>query len=123
MHVTRRPRATGALLALVVLLALLGPGTVGRATTVAEGPGSFLAGPRIGIEQGLVRDRDGRSLGEPGGTREKRERPGPALPGAFAVAVVAAFTVVAARRAVRPAGRRAAVTGARAPPPLRPATS
>jgi hypothetical protein len=123
MHLTRRPRATGALLALVVLLSLLGAGTAGRATTAAEGSGSLLAGPRIGMEQGLIGDRGGRSLAEPGGSRENRERPGPALVGALAVVVAAAFTVVAARRPDPPAGRDAAVTDARAPPPLRPAAS
>jgi hypothetical protein len=123
MHLTRRPRATGALLALGLLGALLGPGTAGRAATVASGSGSLLAGPSIGMEQGLIGDRGGRSLAEPGGSRENRDRPGPALLGAFAVAVAAAFTVVAARRPAPPAGRLAAVTDARAPPPLRPATS
>jgi hypothetical protein len=123
MHVTRRPRATGALVALVLLLALLGPGAAGRAAAVADAPGSLLAGPAAGLEQGLVRDRPGRSLVTPGGTRDDRERPGPALPGVLALAIAAAWTVVAARRAVRPAGHHGAATGARAPPTLQPAAS
>jgi hypothetical protein len=59
----------------------------------------------------------------PGGTRDDRGRPGPALLGAVALAVAATWTVVAARRATRPAGRRAAASGARAPPHLQPAVS
>jgi hypothetical protein len=123
MHLTRRPRATGALLTLGLFCALLGPGAAGRAAGVAEGSGSLMAGPRTGLEQGLVRDRGGRSVVTPAGTRDDRERPGPALAGALAVAVAAAFTVVAARRAAGPPDRHAPATGARAPPPLRPATS
>jgi hypothetical protein len=121
--VTRRPRATGALLALVVLLALLGAGSAGRTGAVAGASGSLLAGPAAGPEQGLVRDRPGRSLVIPGGTRDQRGLPGAAMPGALAVAVAAAWTIVAARRAAGPPARHAPATDARAPPPLRPATS
>ena len=117
MQLTRRPRATGALLALVLFLALLGPDAAGRAATVADAPGSLLAGPAAGPEQGLFRDRPSRSL-VAGGTRDHRERPGPALPGVVAVAVAAAWTVVAARRAARPGGHHGAAAGARAPPSL-----
>ena len=71
MQLTRRPRATGALLALVLFLALLGPGAADRAATVADAPGSLLAGPAAGPEQGFVRDWPSRSL-VAGGTRDHR---------------------------------------------------
>jgi hypothetical protein len=123
MQLTRRPRATGVLLALVLFLALLGPGAAGRAATVADAPGSLLAGPAAGPEQGFVHDRPGRSL-VVGGTRDHRERPAPALPGVVALAVAAKWTVVAALRAARPGGHHGAVAGARAPPsPQLPAAS
>ncbi|HSK35965.1 MAG TPA: hypothetical protein VLA80_04445 [Actinomycetota bacterium] len=120
---TRRPRATGMLLALVVLPALLGAGGAGR--TGAAASGSLLAGPAAGPEQGLVRDRPGRPLVMPGGTRDQRGLPPAAMPGVLALAVAAAWTVVAVvvRRAARPAGRHAAASGARAPPSLRPSAS
>jgi hypothetical protein len=121
MDATRRPRASRALLALALGLALLGPGGAGRAAAVADAAGSLLAGPAAGPDQGLVRDRPVRPLVTPGGTRDDRERPGPALPGAVAVAV-AAWVVAAAALAVRPAGPTAAAAGARAPPPLQPAS-
>jgi hypothetical protein len=122
--VTRRPRATGVLLALVVLLALLGAGGAGRTGAVAGASGSLLAGPAAGPEQGIVRDRAGRSLVMPGGTRDQRGLPGAAaVPGVLALGVAAAWTVVAVRRAARPAGRHAAASGARAPPSLRQSAS
>jgi hypothetical protein len=123
MHVTWRPRATGALLALVCCLALLEPGAAGRAAADAHAPGSPVAGPVAGPGQGLLQDRPGRSLVIAGGTRDERERPGPALPGLLALAVAAAATLVAARRAARPSGHRAVAAAARAPPPPRPAAS
>jgi hypothetical protein len=123
MHVTRRPRATGALLALVCCLALLEPGAAGRAAAAAHASGSPVAGPVAGPGQGLLQDRPGRSLVVAGGNRDERERPGPALPGLLALAVAAAATLVAARRAARPAGHRAVAAAARAPPPLRPTAS
>ena len=123
MHVTRRPRATRALLALVLCLALLGPGAAGRAAADADASGSPVAGPVTGPGQGLLQGWPGRSLVISGGTRDDRERPGPDLPGLLTVAVAAAGTLVAARLAARPAGHRAVAAGARAPPPLRPAAS
>jgi hypothetical protein len=123
MHVTRRPRATGALLALVCCLALLEPGAAGRAAADAHAPGSPVAGPVAGPGQGLLQDRPGRSLVIAGGTRDERERPGPALPGLLALAVAAAVTLVAAHLAARPSGHRAVAAAARAPPPPRPAAS
>ena len=123
MCVTRRPRATGALVALGLLCALLGPGTALRVVTTAGASRSLQAGPVAGPEEGLVRDRGGHSPVTPGGTRDDRERPGPALPAAAALPVAAAFTVVAARRGARPAGHQAAASAARAPPPLRLAAS
>jgi hypothetical protein len=123
MLVTLRPRATRALLALALGLALLDPAVAGRAVAVADAAGSLVAGPAAGPEQGLVRDRPGRSLATPSGARDDRERPGPALPGAVALVVAAAWVAVAAAQAVRPAGRHAAAAGARAPPPLQPAAS
>jgi hypothetical protein len=82
-----------------------------------------MAGPATGPEQGLVRDRPGRSLVTPSGARDDRERPGASLPGAVALAVAAALVAVAATLTLRPAGHHAAATGARAPPPLPPAAS
>ena len=120
MHVTRRPRATGVLLALVVCLALLGLGAAGRAAAVADASGSLLAGPAAGLEQGLVRDRPASPLVAPGGTRDHRERPGPVLPGVVALAVAAAWTVAAAGRAGRPDRHHGPAVGARAPPSLQP---
>ncbi len=90
MHVTWRPRATGALLALVLCLALLEPGAAGRAAADADASGSPVAGPVAGPGQGLLQGRPGRSLVIAGGTRDDRERPGPALPGLLALAVAAA---------------------------------
>jgi hypothetical protein len=123
MDATRRPRASRALLALVLGIALLGPGGAGPAIAVADAAGSLVAGPAAGPDQGLVRDRPLRPLVIPGGTRDDRERPGAALAGAVVLAVAAAWVVVAAVQAVRPAGHPAAATGARAPPPLQPAAS
>ncbi|HEU4901007.1 MAG TPA: hypothetical protein VFX88_26070 [Actinomycetota bacterium] len=120
---TRRPRTSGALLALGLVLALLGPGAAAGSVTPGGASRSLQAGPVAGPEQGLVRDRGGRAPVAPGGTRDDRDRPGPALPAVAALTVAAAFTVVAARRAARPAGRQAAASAARAPPPLRPAAS
>jgi hypothetical protein len=124
MNANRRPRASRALLALVSCLALLGPGAAGRATTGADASASLVAGPAAGHEQGLLRDRSGRSLVAPGGRRDDPERPGPALLAvlAAAVATAAAWTVVAGRLPGRPAPsrRRAAAAGPRAPP-LQPA--
>jgi hypothetical protein len=116
MHANRRPRASRALLALVFVLALLGPGAAGRATAAAEATGSLAAGPADGPEQGLLRDVPGHSLVTPGSKRDDRERAGPALPGLLAAAIAAAWTLVPGRRAGRAAGHRAAA-GARAPPP------
>jgi hypothetical protein len=123
MHVTWRPRATGALLALVLCLALLEPGSAGQAAANADASASPVTGPVAGPGHGLLQGRPGRSLVIAGGTRDDRERPGPTLPGLLALAVAAAGTLVAARRAARPAGHRAVAAAARAPPPLRPAAS
>jgi hypothetical protein len=82
-----------------------------------------VAGPVAGPGQGLLRDRPGRSLVIAGGTRDERERPGPALPGLLALAVATTATLVVTRRATRLAGHRAIAAAARAPPPLRPAAS
>jgi hypothetical protein len=122
MHAIRRPRPTGALLALVFCLALVGPGAAGRAATGAGTPGS-LAGPAAGLEQGMLRDLAGQSLVTPGGPREGRDRPGPAPAGVLAAGLAAVGArAAAARRPGRPARRRAAApAGARAPPSPRPA--
>jgi hypothetical protein len=118
MLANRRPRAARALLALVVYLALLGPGATGPATA-ADTRGT-LAGPAAGSEQVLLRDRPGHTPVTPASKRDERERPGPALPGVLAVAVAAAGTLVAGHRAGRAGGRRAAAALARAPPSLQP---
>jgi hypothetical protein len=122
MQAIRWPRASRALLALMFCVALLGPGAAGRATAGATASGSLVTGPAAGLGQGLLSDRPGRSLVAPGGLRDDRERPGPALPGALAAAVAVAGALAAARRTDRPARRRAAAAaGARAPPSLQPA--
>jgi hypothetical protein len=123
MHAIRRRRASRALLALVFCLALLGPGAAGRAAAGADAPGSPVAGPAAGPGQGLVSDRPGRSLAAPGGKRDDRDRPDPALPGVLAAAVATAGALAAARRTDRTGRGRAAAAGARAPPPLQPAAT
>jgi peptidoglycan/LPS O-acetylase OafA/YrhL len=121
MHAIRRRRASRALLALVFCLALLGPGAAARAATGVDPSRSLTAGPAMGFEQGLLDDRPGRSLVAPGGKRDDRERPGPALPGVLVAALATASAWAATRRTDRPARRRgAAAAGARAPP-LQPA--
>jgi hypothetical protein len=117
MHANRRPRASRAFLALVFCLALLGPGGADRATGGAEGSTSLTSGPAAGPEQGLLRDLPGQSLVAPGGKRDDRERPGPALLGLAAAAVAAAGTVVAGRLAAGRRGHGGPAAGARAPPP------
>ena len=119
MHANRRPRASRAFLALVFCLALLGPGAAGRPAGGPAASTSLTADPAAGPEQGLLRDLSGQSLVAPGGKRDDRERPGPALPGLLAATVAAAWTLVAGHRPGRLAGHRAAA-GARAPPALRP---
>jgi len=121
MDAIRRPRASRALLALVFGLALAGPGAADRTVAAAGAAGSLAAGPAAGAEQALLRDVPAHSLVTPASKRDERERPGPALPGLLATAVAAAWTLVAGRRAGRPARRRAAAAGARAPPPPQPA--
>jgi hypothetical protein len=121
MQAIRRLRASRALLALVLFLALLGPGAAGRAAAGADAPGSLVTGPAAGPGQGLLSDRPGRSLGAPGGKRDDRERPGPALAGALAAALAIAGALAGGRRSDRPARRRRTAAGARAPPPLQPA--
>ena len=120
MDANRRPRATRAFLALVCSIALLGPGAAGRAAGGADTSASLTAGPAAGPEQGLLRDLSGQSLVAPGGKRDGRERPGPALLGLLATVVAAAATVVAGRLAAGAGGNGAAAAGARAPPPLQP---
>ena len=123
MHVTRRPRATGALLALVCCLALLEPGAAGRAAADAHAPGSPAAGPVAAPGHGLLQGRPGRSWSSPAGPATNGSDPARRCPACFALAVAAAATLVAARRAARPAGHRAVAAAARAPPPLQPAAS
>jgi hypothetical protein len=121
MHANRRPRASGALLALVLCLALLGPGAAARGTGVDVASTSLTGGPAAGPEQGVLRDLSGRALVAAGGTRNDRERPGLALVGLLATTVAAAWAVVAGRLAAGAGGSGATAAGARAPPPLQPA--
>ena len=121
MHANRRPRASRALLALVLGLALLGPGGAGRGAGVDVAPTSLTGGPAAEPEQGVLRDLSGQSLVAAGGKRDDRERPGPALLGLLAAAVAAAGSVVAGRLAAGAGVSGAAAAGARAPPPLQPA--
>jgi hypothetical protein len=114
----RRPRASRALLALVLCLTLVGPGTTGRAAAGPDPSTSLAAGPVVGLGQALLGER-ARSPVAPFGKRDERERPGLTLPGLLALAVSTASMVVAGRLAAGAGGRRAATAGARAPPPLR----
>jgi hypothetical protein len=121
MSANRRPQASRALLALVFGLALLGPGAAGGATAGADASTSLTAGPAVGLQQGLLHERTGRSLVAPWGKRDERERPGLALPGLLAVVVTTVSMIVGGRRAARRGGRWAAAAGARAPPSFQPA--
>jgi hypothetical protein len=126
MHVLGPTRTSRLLLALACCLALLAP----AAATAWAAPGRSavaaadrLAGTPAGLAQDLLRDRVG-PLVAPGGKRDDRERPGPTLVGVLAAAVAAAGAWSAvARRGDRPARRAAAAAGARAPPPLQPAST
>ena len=83
-----------------------------------------LAEATDGPGQGHLRDLLPGSLAAPGNRRDDRERPGPALPGLLAAVIVPAAAGVAARRAVRaPGSRAAAAATARAPPALQPTPS
>jgi hypothetical protein len=121
MHANRRPRASRALLALVLGVALLGPGGAARGSGVDVASTSLTGGPAAGPEQGVLRDLSGQSLVAAGGKRNDRERPGPALLGLLATVVAAAWAVVAGRLAAGAGGSGAAAAGARAPPALQPA--
>jgi hypothetical protein len=121
MHANRRPRASTALLALALGLALLGPGAGGRAADGADASTSLMASPAPGPEQGLLRDLSGQSLVASGSKRDGRARTGLALLGLLANAVAAAWTVVTGRPAAAGGGGAGAAAGARAPPSLQPA--
>jgi hypothetical protein len=118
-----RRRVARALLALLFGLALVGPGAAGRPAAAADAAASLAAGPALGLEQGLAQEQADRSLVAPGAKRDDRQRPGPALPGLLVAAVAAASTIAATRAAVGRRGRRPAPAGARAPPPLQPASA
>jgi hypothetical protein len=114
-------RTSRLLLALGCCLALLAPaGAAVRAAAdrPAAAAADELARTPAGLEQDPLRDRVG-PLVAPGGQRDDRERPGPALLGVLAAALATAGAwSAAARRGDRPARRRAAAAGARAPPSL-----
>ena len=120
LHPTRR---SGLLLALACCLALLAPAGIAAGQPAAgPEPDPALAGPVGGPGQDLLRDPPGGSQVGSGSRRDERERPGPALPGLAAAAIVLASALLATGRGGRPARRRGAATAAaRAPPPLRPA--
>jgi hypothetical protein len=122
MRVLRPTRTSRLLLALACCLALLTP--AGAAAWAAAGGAAAaaadeLAGTAAGLVQDFLRDRVG-PLVAPGGKRDDRERPGPALVGVLAAALATAGAwSAAAGRGDRPARRRAAAAaGARAPPSL-----
>jgi hypothetical protein len=94
-----------------------GPGPAGPRAAAPAASTSLTADPAAGPEQGLLRDLSGQSLVAPGGKRDDRERPGPALLGLAAAAAAAAWTVVAGRPVARRGGHGTAAVGARAPPP------
>jgi hypothetical protein len=124
MRTLRPTRTSRLLLGLACCLALLAPaGTAAGGAAGATGPRA-LAEATDGPGQGHLRDPLAGSLAAPGSRRDDRERPGPALPGLLAAAVVPAAAGVAARRAARaPGPRTAAAAAARAPPALQPAPS
>jgi hypothetical protein len=110
------------LVALGLCLALLAPAGVGRATGGGPAAAASSAGAPAGPEQGLLRDHAAGSLVAPGTKRDDRERPGPGLLGGLAALALALLATATARgRGERPARRRAAAAGPRAPPPLQPA--
>jgi hypothetical protein len=126
MRVLDPTRTSRLLLALACCLALLAPAgaaALSAAGRPAAAAAHQLAGTPAGLEQDLLRDRVG-ALAAPGGKRDDRERPGPALVGVLAAALATAGAwSAAARRGHRPARRRAAAAaGARAPPSLQPAS-
>jgi hypothetical protein len=125
MRVLDPTRTSRLLLALACCLALLVPaGAAARAAAgrPAAAAAHQLAGTPAGLEQDLLRDRVG-ALAAPGGKRDDRDRPGPALVAVLAAALAGAGAWSrAACRGDRPARRRAAAAGARAPPPLQPAS-
>ncbi|HEX2372566.1 MAG TPA: hypothetical protein VHO93_01175 [Actinomycetota bacterium] len=116
------PRTSRLLLALACCLALLAPaGAAARTAAGGAAAAPALAGTPADLGQALLQDRVVGLLAAPGGKRDDRQRPSPALPGALATALAAAPLLASARRVDRPARRRGAATaGARAPPPLRP---
>jgi len=118
---TRTPRL---LLGLACCLAVLAPAAAAAGGAAgAPGPRAVAEGPDVS-GQTLLRDPPAGPLAAPGNRRDDRERPGLALPGLLAAAVVPAAAGVAARLAARAPGRRAAAAAdARAPPALRPAPS
>jgi hypothetical protein len=127
MRVIDPTRPSRLLLALACSLALLAPAGAAVAAAVrpaAAATGEGLAGAAAGLGQDLLRDRVG-PLVAPGGKRDDRERPGPALAGVLAAALATAGAwSMAVRRHDRPARRRAAAAaGARAPPSLQPAST
>jgi hypothetical protein len=115
---TRTPRLLLALACCLALLAPAGAAVRAAARRPAAAAADELARTPAGLEQDLLRDRVGPLLA-PGGKRDDRERPGPALAGVLAAALATAGAWSAAtRRGGRPARRRAAAAaGARAPPP------
>jgi hypothetical protein len=121
MSASRSTRTPRLLLALACGLALLAPAAAAaRPATPGRSPLAALSGAPDGLGQALLRDPVAGPLVAPGGKRDDRERPGPALAGELAAALATAAAWAAARRAGRPRQRRAAAAGARAPP-LQPA--
>jgi hypothetical protein len=121
LHPTRTSRL---LLGLACCLAVLAPAGAAAWAPVGASDPRALAEATDGPGQGHLRDPLVGSLAAPGSRRDDRERPGPALPGLLAALIVPTAAGVAARRAVRAPGPRAATAaGARAPPALQPAPS
>jgi hypothetical protein len=118
MSASRPTRTPRLLLVLACGLALLAPAAAARPAAPGRSPLAALAGAPEGLGQALLRDPVAGPLMAPGGKRDDRDRPGPALAGGLAAALATAAGWAAAGRADRPARRRAAAAaGARAPPP------
>jgi hypothetical protein len=122
MSASRPTRTPRLLLVLACGLALLAPAAAAaRPAAPGRSPLAALAGAPEDLGQALLRDPVAGPLVAPGGKRDDRERPGPALAGGLAAALAAAAGWAAAVRADRPARRRAAAAAGARAPPLQPA--
>jgi hypothetical protein len=121
MSASRPTRTPRLLLVLACGLALLAPAAAAARPAAPGAAVTALAGAPEGLGQTLLRDPVAGPLVAPGGKRDDRERPGPALAAGLAAALATAAGWAAAVRADRPARRRAAAAAGARAPPLQPA--